>query len=472
MADTKISDLGALASADVADLIPVVDVSDTSMAASGTDKKATLTVLRTLITANSQPLDAELSAIAGLTSAADKLAYFTGLGTAALADLSSFGRSLIDDADAAAARTTLGLGTAATQASSAFQTADAELTALAGLTSAADKVPYFTGSGTAALADFTTAGRALVDDASASAQRTTLGLGTAALSSTGDFDAAGAAAAAQAASQPLDSELTALAGLTSAADKLPYFTGSGAAALADLTSFARTIIDDANAAAVIVTLGLASIYQPLDAELSALAGLTSAANKLPYFTGSGTASLADFTAAGRALVDDADAAAQRTTLGLGTAAVAASTDFAAATLTLTAGNGLSGGGTLAADRTFTVNVDDTGIEINSDTLRLKDGGVTYAKAQNISATKRILGRKTAAAGVIEECTLSEILDFITSAAQGDILYRDSSAWARLGAGTSGQFLKTQGAVANPTWADVSAGGSLSGQQSLAIMTAL
>lgn len=41
---------------------------------------------------------------------------------------------------------------------------------------------------------------------------------------------------------------------------------------------------------------------------------------------------------------------------------------------------------------------------------------------------------------------------IASQAQGDILYASSAtAWARLGAGTSGYFLKTQGAGMNPTW---------------------
>ena len=64
----------------------------------------------------------------------------------------------------------------------------------------------------------------------------------------------------------------------------------------------------------------AAAYQPLDADLTAIAALTSAADRVPYATGAGTWALAVFTGAGRALVDDADAAAQRTTLGLGTIA--------------------------------------------------------------------------------------------------------------------------------------------------------
>ena len=51
---------------------------------------------------------------------------------------------------------------------------------------------------------------------------------------------------------------------------------------------------------------------------------------------------------------------------------------------------------------------------------------------------------------------TNILDYLIpepgGIAQGDILYRGASVWERLAAGTSGYFLKTQGAGANPAWA--------------------
>lgn len=151
-------------------------------------------------------------------------------------------------------------------AASTYQPLDADLTALAGLTSAADKVPYFTGSGTAAVTDFTTFGRSIVDDADEATFKATVNLeiGTDVQAYSANLDSWSAVvpgdylttSAAASAYQPLDADLTALAGLTSAADALPYFTGTGTAAVTTLTSAARTVLDDTTVAAMATTLGL------------------------------------------------------------------------------------------------------------------------------------------------------------------------------------------------------------------------
>jgi hypothetical protein len=56
--------------------------------------------------------------------------------------------------------------------------------------------------------------------------------------------------------------------------------------------------------------------QPVDAGLTSIAGLTTAANKMIYTTAADTYAVTDLTAAGRALLDDANNTAQRVTLGL------------------------------------------------------------------------------------------------------------------------------------------------------------
>lgn len=64
----------------------------------------------------------------------------------------------------------------------------------------------------------------------------------------------------------------------------------------------------------IAALGDAADYQPLDAALTALAGLTTAANKLTYATGSDTFATTDFTAYARTLLALSSKAAVQTEL--------------------------------------------------------------------------------------------------------------------------------------------------------------
>lgn len=99
--------------------------------------------------------------------------------------------------------------------------------------------------------------------------------------------------------------------------------GGAPGALNTLDELAAAINDDASYAASIVTaLGG---KQGLDATLTALAGLTTGANLLPYSTGTDAFTTTTLSAFGRTLIDDADAAAAKTTLLI----VSSSADLAA-----------------------------------------------------------------------------------------------------------------------------------------------
>lgn len=94
------------------------------------DASAQRTTLGLAIGTNVQAYDPGLASIAGLTTVADRTIYTTASDTYAVTTLTSFGRSLIDDADASAGRSTLGLGTIATQAASSVSITGGTLSAV------------------------------------------------------------------------------------------------------------------------------------------------------------------------------------------------------------------------------------------------------------------------------------------------------------------------------------------------------
>lgn len=196
-----------------------------------------------------------------------------------------------------------------------------------------------------------------------------------------------------------------------------YLSGGG-----DLSTN-RTLDVEIGALSVNVTPTWSNL-QSIDAEIAALAGLTSAADKGIQFTGVGTAATYDLTAAGKALLDDATAGDQRTTLGVGTGD---SPQFTA----LNVGH--------ASDTTITrTGAGDVAVEGNA---------VYRAGGTDVPVTDGGTGASTAAAGF-------DALAPTTT--RGDIIYRGATNNARLAIGANGYVLTSNGT--DPTWAAAAAGG--------------
>lgn len=112
----------------------------------------------------------------------------------------------------------------------------------------------------------------------------------------------------------------AIAGTDTARATTPAGVAAAIAAVVDsapstlntLNELAAALGDDPNFATTVTTS--IGTKQNSHANLTAFSGLSLVADRLPYANGAGTLALATFTAAGRALLDDADVAAQRTTL--------------------------------------------------------------------------------------------------------------------------------------------------------------
>jgi len=116
----------------------------------------------------------------------------------------------------------------------------------------------------------------------------------------------------------VDSYISAL-GAPSGANKFIYSTSATAFIYGDITAFARTLLDDANEAAFKATtnLEIGIDVQAYDAGLASIAGLTTAADSMIYTTALDTYAVATLTAFARTLLNDAAAANARDTLELG-----------------------------------------------------------------------------------------------------------------------------------------------------------
>src|SRR5947207_5630912 len=234
---------------------------------------------------SAQVSHSNLTALSGVVASTNALPYFTGTTAMGTTVLTAFGRSLIDDVDATAARATLEVDSAATVAANLSaglatkQPLDATLSSLAGVSATLNTLAYFNGTDTATVTPLTAYARSLLDDVDAPSARTTLSVYSIAESDSN-------LTAGLATRQPLDATLTALAGLATGVNQLPYSTGTDTFAQTTLTVFARSLLGAADAAASRTLL--AAAVSGANGDITSLTGLTTALSVAQGGTGATT----------------------------------------------------------------------------------------------------------------------------------------------------------------------------------------
>ena len=255
--------------------------------------------------------------------------------------------------------------------------------------SATDKLlgRFTAGAGNVEEITCTAAGRALLDDADATAQRTTLGLGSIATQ----------AASAVAITGGTINGITSLTSTTSALGNTTI-TGGTITGITDLAvADGGTGASNASNARANLGLAIGTDVQAQDAGLQSIAGLTTGVDQTIYTTASDTYAVASLTAYGRSLIDDADAATARTTLGLGTLATQS------ATVTGTHSGTSSGSNT--GDQTITLTGAITGTGTGSFATTITASAVTEnAIATNAVTTGKILDDAVTAAKLADDST--------------------------------------------------------------------